>query len=189
MLYFQIFCRDSGSLCFWSSFFDSGSVCRMHNASFFFLSLDGGVLLFSWWLDKYCICCIIWFALFHNAWFRLLFVSRTCVGNISQHFAFKFLANALRPTLLRPSEPNDLLTSLFGLYEEMILWNFEAIWPLCFRAMARPRIFSLYGIAASVWNKNQILTYPMIFKDISYQTIVLFFHCDLLPIFWPQWLQ
>ena len=73
-------------------FYDSGSVCRMHNASFFFLSLDGGVLLFSWWLGN-----IAYAALFDLHFFITCdFVSFLWVEPVSV-----ILANTLRSNFKR----------------------------------------------------------------------------------------
>ena len=72
----------------------------LQNASFFFLSLDGGVLCFSWWLDNNC--CFIWFALFHNAWFRLLLWVELVSVILANTLCANFSSHALRPTLLRP---------------------------------------------------------------------------------------
>ena len=73
-------------------FYDSGSVCRMHNASFFFLSLDGGVLLFSWWLGN-----IAYAALFDLRFFITCdFVSFLWVEPVSV-----ILANTLRSNFKR----------------------------------------------------------------------------------------
>ena len=47
----------------------------------------------------------------------------------------------------------------------MILWNFEVILPKIVEAMARPRIFSLHGIAASNQKKNW---------NRNHQTIIFF---------------
>lgn len=73
-------------------FYVSGSVCRMHNASFFFLSLDGGVLLFSWWLRN-----IAYAALFDLHFFITCdFVSFLWVELVSV-----ILANTLRSNFKR----------------------------------------------------------------------------------------
>ena len=80
-----------------------------------------------------------------------------------------------------------LLIKLICHYHKMILWNFEVILPKIVEAMARPRIFSLHGIAASNQKKNWNGNHQTIIFFIADQNKIIFFWLKLFwPLIWQQ---